>query len=67
MRSSISHPKSEFEGIRLHNPTKLLCLSPKSICARDIASLTGSSSHEELNRTEGKPFFGAKIATPTVG
>ena len=29
-------------------------------CARAIASLTGSSSHEELNRTEGIPFSGAQ-------
>ena len=28
---------------------KLLCLSPKIKCTREIASLTGSSSHEELN------------------
>ena len=29
MRNSISHPKNDFEGIRSHNPTKLLCLSPQ--------------------------------------
>ena len=60
MRNSISHPKNVFEGIRLHYPTKLLCLSPKNKCAREITSLTGSSSHEELNRPG---TFGAKSAT----
>ena len=49
MRKSISRSKNDFEGIRPHNPTKLLCLSPKIKCTREIASLTGSSSHEELN------------------
>ena len=34
MRNSISHPKNDFEGIRSHNPTKLLCLSSKKKCAR---------------------------------
>ena len=50
MRNSISHTKNDFEGIRSHNPSKLLCLSPKICCTREITSLTGSSSHEELNR-----------------
>ena len=57
-------PKINFEGIRSHNPTNLLCLSPKKLCTREITSLTGSSSLEELNRTEGIPFFGTKNATP---
>ena len=48
MRNSISHPEYDFEGIQSHNPTKLLCLSPKLKCTRGISSLTGSSSHEEL-------------------
>ena len=50
MRNSISHTKNDFEGIRSHNPTKLLCLSPKICGTREITSLTGTSSHEELNR-----------------
>ena len=29
MRNSIYHPKNDSEGIRSHNPTKLLCLSRK--------------------------------------
>ena len=45
--------KNDLEGTRSHIPTKLLCLSPKTICTREIALLTGSSSHmtrhEELN------------------
>ena len=31
MRSSVSHSKTNFEGIRSHNPTKLLCLSPEPV------------------------------------
>ena len=46
----MSHPKNDLEGIRSHNPTKRLCLSPKNKCTREFSSLTGSSSHEELNR-----------------
>ena len=51
MWNSISHPTlQDFEGIRSHNPTTLLCLSPKTTqYAREIASLTGRSSHKELN------------------
>ena len=49
MRNSISHPKNDFEGIRSHNPPELLCLSTTPTCTREIALLTGSSSHEELN------------------
>ena len=61
----IAHPKNDLEGIRSHNPAKLLCLSsPKTICGREIAD--SSTSREELN-WPGIPFFGAKSATPTVG
>ena len=60
MRNSISHPKNAFEGIRSRNSTKLLCLSPeKKKCAREITSLAGSYSHEELNLDQG--LFGAII------
>ena len=66
MRSLISHPNNEFEGIHIcsRNTTKLLCLSPKTKCTREITSLTGSSSHDELDRDRGR--FGAKRATPAV-
>ena len=37
--------KNDFEGIRSNDLTKLLCLSPKILCTRQIASRTGSSSH----------------------
>ena len=40
--------------------------SPKTICAREISSLTGGSSHEELNRPE-RFWRNHTIATPTVG
>ena len=50
MRNSIYHAKNDFGGIRSHNPTKLLCVSAKIQCTRDFFSLTGSSSHAELNR-----------------
>ena len=50
MRNSISHAKHDFEGIRSHNPTKLLCLSPKIESTLEISFMTGSSSREELNR-----------------
>ena len=66
MRNSISHPKNDLEGIRSHNPTKLLCLSPKSKCTREISSLTGSSSHEELDRP-GTLWRDHTTATPIVG
>ena len=50
MRNSISHPiLRDLEDVRSHIPTKLLWLSPKTICTLEIALLTGSSSHEELN------------------
>ena len=65
MRNPISHQKNDFEGIRSHNPTKLLCLSPKIYCAREITLLTGSPPHEELNRAQG--LFGPKRTTLTVG
>ena len=52
MGNSISHPENDFERILSHNnPTKLLCLRPKKIRTREISSLTGSSSIEELNRS----------------
>ena len=66
MRSSISHSKSDSECIRSHNLTKLLCLSPKNVCTREITQLTGSSSHEELNRP-GTFWPNITTATLTVG
>ena len=39
----------DFEGIRSHNLTKLLRLSP-NIYNREITSLIGSFSREELHR-----------------
>ena len=50
MMNSIYHPNYNFEFIRLHNPTKLLCLGPKTKRTCEITSWTGSSSHEEPNR-----------------
>ena len=50
MKNSIYHSKNGFECIRSHEPTQLLCLSPKTNYDREILSLTSSSSHEELNR-----------------
>ena len=67
MRSSISHPiLHDFEGIRSHNPTKLLMpyIALKNVCTHEITLLqytTVSSSIEGLNRPEGIPFFGAII------
>ena len=54
MRISTSHPPilllHDFKGILSHNQTKLLCLlTAEIISTLEIASLTGSSSHEELN------------------
>ena len=46
--------------IRSHNPTKLLCLSPKIKCTREITSLTGSSSHTWGNSI-AQGLFGAII------
>ena len=76
MGSSISHSKNNFEGIRSHNPTKLLCpLVLKKYSSkyetkrtREITSLTGSSSHEELNRpgTLWPNHTPSTTATPTT-
>ena len=41
MRNSISHPKNYLEGVRSHNPTKLLCLRHKKIRTREFTLLTG--------------------------
>ena len=66
MRNSLSHPiLHEFEGIRSRTTRPSFCASVlKKKCTRGITSLTGSSSHEELNRPG---TFGAKTATPAVG
>ena len=50
VKNSLAPPKNDSEVIRSHNPTKLLRLSPKTKCTREITLLTGSSLHEELNR-----------------
>ena len=36
--------------VRTSNPTKLLLLCRKTVCSREIASVTSNPSHEELNR-----------------
>ena len=69
MMNSIPHSKKDLEGIQSHNPTKLLlCLCPKIKCTRssEIISLTGSPSHEELNRP-GIVWRNHTTAAPTVG
>ena len=63
MRTSISHPKDDPEGIRSRNPTKLLYLSPNTHDTRNITTLTGSSSVEELNRP-GIPFYWLRKCNP---
>ena len=70
MRNSRSHPiLHDFEDVRSHNPTKLVFLasSPRTmVCTREIASLTDTSSHEELNWPE--TFWrNHTAASPTVG
>ena len=60
----MSHPKNDFEGNRSHNPTKLLCLSAKKQCTREITSVTDSSSYEDLNRP-GTFWPNHTTATPT--
>ena len=62
-------PENDFESIRSHNPTKLLCLDPKIKCTLEkISSLTGSPSHGELNRSGAfwhkmrNPFRGMNLA-----
>ena len=73
MRSSISHPKHDFEENRSRNATdiqkKKRKKSTKTIILRSsldyrLSLLTRSSSREELNRAE---IFELKSAPPTVG
>ena len=79
-RNSISHPEilhdfsKAFSFVRTQHDQASMPLVLKQhiylcmyVCTREVPSLTGSSSHEELNRTEGIPFFGEKPATPTAG
>ena len=61
-RSSISHPKHDFEGVVTRNPTN----SFYALLGGKKIRLTGSSSLVALNR-QGIPFFGSKRATRTVG
>ena len=51
IRNSISHPKNVFQKAFGRTTRPRFCaFSPKMKCTREITSLTGSSSHEELNR-----------------
>ena len=65
---NISPPKNDFEGIRSHNPTKplhaLLTVLKQHAFTREIASQTGSSSHEELY-WPGTIWRNHTTATPT--
>ena len=62
----MSPPKNHFEGVRSHSPTKLVCLSsPKTMCAREIPSLTGYNYSLEVAQS-ARDFFGARKATPAV-
>ena len=51
MRNSISHSKKEIEGIRVRKTRPSFCCPchPQEVCAREITSLSGRSSHEEFN------------------
>ena len=66
VRNSISHSKNDFEGIRSHNPTKLLRLNPQLKCTREISSLICSSLPGVLNRP-GTFWRNHTTATLTVG
>ena len=75
MRSSISHPKNDFEGIISRNPTKFLCPSPiimlviiqQIILTRKMIRPTGSSSVEsELNQPECQKSSGSNKYNPYV-
>ena len=51
MRDSISHPTNRLRRHSVAQPDRAsMPCSPKIKCTREITSLTGSSSHEELNR-----------------
>ena len=65
MRNSVTHPKNDFEGIRSHKqPDQASRLKQKK---NVLVKRLHWPAVPQMRKSIGRGFFGAKIATPTVG